>query len=141
MSYREKVAWLSLLAMLLVFIPYFTWASLNPPGAEIPNFRQMGIYAVASLSWAAILGIGHLLLRWKSSDEAKLPLDERDIAIAHKSRGYAYGVLIAGMILVGGIMPFTNGGWEIVNTMVFMIVLAECISDANIIRNYRRQNG
>ena len=60
MQYREKVAWLSLLSMLLVFVPYFTWAELHPPGPDIPNFSQMAIYACASLSWAVILGIGHL---------------------------------------------------------------------------------
>ncbi len=140
MPYREKVAWLSLLSMLLVFVPYFTWAELHPPGPDIPNFSQMAIYACASLSWAVILGIGHLLLRWNSADEAKLPLDERDIAIAHKARGYSYGVLITGMILVGGVMPFTNGGWEIANTAFFMIVLAECVFFANVVYNYRKQN-
>lgn len=140
MSYREKVAWLSLLSMLAVFIPYFSWTALHPPGPEIPNFGQMALYAVTSLSWALILGIGHLLLRRSAPLEAKLPLDERDIAIAHKARGYAYGVLITGMILVGGVMPFTNGGWEIANTAFFMIVLAEGVFSAFIIRAYRRQH-
>lgn len=141
MPYREKVAWLSLLTMLAVFIPYFTWAELHPPGPEIPNFRQMALYAVTSLSWAALLGIGHLLLRRSAPDEARLPMDERDIAIAHKARGYAYGVLIAGMILVGGVMPFTHGGWEIANAAFFMIVLAECASCIAIVTAYRRQRG
>lgn len=140
MPYREKVAWLSLLSILVVFVPYFSWTTLHPPGPEIPNFSQMAIYACTSLSWAVILGIGHLLLRRSSPFEAKLPMDERDTAIAHKARGYAYGVLITGMILVGGVMPFTNGGWEIANTAFFMIVLAECVFSALIIRAYRRQN-
>ena len=140
MPYREKVAWLSLLSMLAVFIPYFSWTALHPPGPDIPNLGQMALYAVTSLSWALILGIGHLLLRRSSPLEAKLPLDERDIAIAHKARGYAYGVLITGMILVGGVMPFTNGGWEIANTAFFMIVLAEGVFSAFIIRAYRRQH-
>ena len=140
MPYREKVAWLSLLSILVVFIPYFTWSAMHPPGPEIPNFKQMAFYAVASLSWAAILGVGHLVLRSSSRVEAKLPMDERDIAIAHKARGYAYGVLITGMILVGGFMPFTNGGWEIANTAFFMIVLAEAVFSACIIRAYRRQH-
>ena len=140
MPYREKVAWLSLLSILVVFIPYFTWSSMHPPGPEIPNFSQMGLYASASLSWALILGIGHLILHRSSREEAKQPMDERDIAIAHKARGYAYGVLITGMILVGGVMPFTHGGWEIANTAFFMIVLAEGVFSAFIIRAYRRQN-
>ena len=141
MPYREKVAWLSLLTMLAVFIPYFTWSTLHPPGPEIPNLGQMALYAVTSLSWAALLGIGHLLLRRSAPDEARLPMDERDIAIAHTARGYAYGVLIAGMIVVGGFMPFTNAGWEIANAAFFMIVLAECVSCVGIVLAYRRQRG
>lgn len=140
MPYREKVAWLSLLSILVVFIPYFTWTAMHPPGPEIPNLKQMALYALASLSWAAILGIGHLVLRSQSQGEAKLPMDERDIAIDHKARGYAYGVLITGMIVVGGFMPFTNAGWEIANTAFFTIVLAEAVCAACIIRAYRRQN-
>jgi hypothetical protein len=140
MPYREKVAWLSLLSILVVFIPYFTWTAMHPPGPEIPNLKQMALYALASLSWAAILGIGHLVLRSQSHGEAKLPMDERDIAIDHKARGYAYGVLITGMIVVGGFMPFTNAGWEIANTAFFTIVLAEAVCAACIIRAYRRQN-
>lgn len=140
MPYREKVAWLSLLSILAVFTPYFTWSSIHPPGPEIPNLKQMALYAIASLSWAAILGIGHLVLRRKSHGEAKLPMDERDIAIDRKARGYAYGVLITGMIVVGGFMPFTNAGWEIANTAFFMIVLAEAVCAACIIRAYRSQN-
>ena len=141
MPYREKVAWLYLLSILLVFIPYFTWTHLHPPGPEIPNFKQMALYAVTSLSWAAILGIGHLLLRRSSQGEAKLPEDERDISIARKARGYAYGVLLTGMVVVGGVMPFTHGGWEIANTAFFTIFLAECVFYAIVIRAYRRQNG
>lgn len=141
MPYREKVAWLSLLTMLAVFIPYFTWSALHPPGPEIPNLGQMALYAVSSLSWAALLGVGHLVLRRSAPDEARLPMDERDIAIAHTARGYAYGVLIAGMIVVGGFMPFTNAGWEIANTAFFMIVLAEAVFSIGIIRAYRRQRG
>jgi len=140
MPYREKVAWLSLLSMLAVFIPYFSWNALHPPGPEIPNLGQMALYAMTSLSWALILGIGHLLLRRSSPLEAKLPMDERDIAIAHKARGYAYGVLITGMILVGGFMPFTNAGWEIANTAFFMIILAEAVFSIGIIHAYRRQH-
>jgi hypothetical protein len=140
MPYREKVAWLSFLSILVVFSPYFTWSAMHPPGQEIPNLKQMALYAATSLSWAAILGIGHLVLRSKSQGEAKLPMDERDIAIDRKARGYAYGVLITGMIVVGGIMPFTNAGWEIANTAFFMIVLAEAVSAACVIRAYRKQS-
>ena len=141
MPYREKVAWLSLLAMAVVFVPYFTLAKLQPPVDTLPNLDQMARYAVTCGVWLAILGIGHLLLRRSAPDEARLPLDERDTAIAHRARTRSYGVLVAGMILVGCVMPFTASGWRIVNAAIFMIVLAEAAFDSSVILSYRRQRG
>jgi hypothetical protein len=141
MPYREKVAWLSLLSMFLVFAPYFTWTELNPPTDPLPNFQQMRLYAIACAAWGLLLGVGHLLLRRGNQAEAKLPLDERDIAIKYRSRDYAYGVMLVGMIIVGCVMPFRSNGWEIVNTAIFMIVLAEVVHYAAMIHSYRRQLG
>jgi hypothetical protein len=141
MPYREKVAWLSLLAMSLVFFPYFTWTELHPPTDPLPNFQQLRLYAFACLVWVLILGLGHLLLRSGNPDDANLALDERDLAIKYRSRDYAYGVLMVGMIIVGCVMPFRSTGWEIVNTAIFMIVLAEVVQDATKIYSYRKQLG
>ena len=139
MPYREKVAWLSLISMLAVFLPYFVWVKLHPPTAALPDLRQMALYAAVSLTWALILGVGHLILRRQSPEEARLPLDERDRAILHRSRTLAYYVLLTGMILVGCVMPFTDSGWKIVHAAVFMIVLAEVVNDASVVYRYRRQ--
>jgi hypothetical protein len=141
MPYRQKVAWLSLLAMAVVFTPYFTWAKLHPPTNVVPNLPRMALYAATAGVWVLILGIGHAVLRWRAPGEAKLPLDERDRAIQYRSRNYAYGVLLTGMILVGCIMPFTGAGWEIVNAAIFMIVLAEIVHDGTVVCIYHKQQG
>jgi hypothetical protein len=141
MPYREKVAWLSLLAMAAVFVPYFTLTRLQPPDDTLPNLGQMARYAVTCGAWLAILGVGHWLLRRATPDEARLPMDERDVAIAHRARSRSYGVLVAGMILVGCVMPFTSSGWSIVNAAILMIVLAEAAFDASVVLAYRRQGG
>ena len=139
MPYREKISWLSLLSMLAVFVPYFTWMKLYPPTENLPNFSQLALYAAVCCIWVSLLGIGHLVLRNSTPDEAKLPLDERDRAIQSRGVSMAYGVLMAGMIVVGCIMPFTDSGWTIVNTAIFMIVLAEVVRDATVVINYQRQ--
>jgi len=138
--YREKVAWLSLVAMAVVFVPYFTWTKLHPPVEALPNLRQLALYAMASAVWGLILGVGHWRLRRQAPDEARLPLDERDRAIRYRARNIAYFVLLTGMILVGCVMPFTDGGWKIVNAALFMIVLAEAVHDGSVIFHYRRQS-
>src|SRR5271170_2678976 len=104
MPYREKTAWLSLIAMVVAFGPYFTIvASLHRE--PLPNLRQLGLFAVAAIVQMLILGLGHLYLGRRSPEEARTPPDERDRAIIRRSISSAYYLLIAGMILVGCVMP------------------------------------
>ena len=140
MPYREKSAWIYLLAMLVTFGPYFALVGSGYiPMEGLPNFKMMGFYASACLVQVIILGIGHLYLRFSSPEDARTPLDERDRALSHRSRNWSYGVLITGMIWVGGFMPFFSAGWYIVNTMIFMITLAEVVYYASLVFSYRRQ--
>ena len=140
MPYREKLAWLSLAAMAITFGPYFTViASGGLPGNTVPDLGKLGVYASVALTQAAILGIGHLVLRMLSPQDARAPLDERDVQIRHRAVNWAYGVLLAGMILVGVMMPFTEHGWTIVNAALFMIVAAEMVRYAVVVTSYRRQ--
>ena len=86
-----------------------------------------------------ILGAGHLYLRRASPEEAHTPADERDRAITHRGITSGYYVLIAGMILVGCVMPFYSRGWEIVNAALLMIVAAEIVHYGVVVWSYRRQ--
>jgi hypothetical protein len=86
-----------------------------------------------------ILGIGHVCLGAISPQEARTPPDERDRAIMSRSVSSAYYGLIAGMIMVGCVMPFNSRGWTIVNAALFMIVAAEVVHYGMIVVSYRRQ--
>ncbi|MBM3264487.1 MAG: hypothetical protein FJY97_13815 [candidate division Zixibacteria bacterium] len=141
MSYREKIAWLSLIAMTVTFGPYFTIVAAGIlPEEALPNLRQMGLYAVVAFVQMVILGVGHLYLRRQSPQEVRLPPDERDQAIMRRSTTYGYYILILGMIQVGCIMPFYSNGWKIVNTAIFMIVAAEMVRYGVVVFSYRRQS-
>ena len=140
MPYREKIAWLSLIAMAVTFGPYFTIVAAGPPpGEALPNLRQLGLFAVAAIVQMLILGVGHLYLRRRSPQEARTPPDERDRAIMRRSISSAYYVLIAGMILVGCVMPFSSSGWTIINAALVMIVAAEVVHYGVVVFSYRRQ--
>jgi hypothetical protein len=140
MPYREKTAWLSLVAMAVTFGPYFTFVAASPPAGPLPDLRQLGLYAVVAITQMFILGIGHLLLRRSSPEDASMPLDERDRAIVSRSMSTAYYVLIAGMILVGCVLPFVAGGWSIVNAALFTIVITEVTRYGIVVLSYRRQS-
>ena len=51
---------------------------------------------------------------------------------------YAIACVIQLLILVGCVMPFTSGGWKIVNTAIFMIVIAQVVRDGLSTWSYRR---
>jgi hypothetical protein len=140
MPYREKTAWLSLIAMAATFGPYFTIVATGLfRGDALPNLRQLGLFAVTAIVQMLILGVGHLYLGRKSPQEAHSPPDERDRAIMRRSVSSAYYVLIAGMILVGCVMPFKSGGWTIINAALVMIITAEVVHYGVIVLSYRRQ--
>lgn len=140
MCYREKVAWLSLLAMLVAFGPYFAVVAMSPPDDALPNLRQLWLFAIAVAVQVGILAAGHAMFRLRTPEDAREPADERDLAIQRRSIALAYGTLIAGVIMVAIIMPFYAGGWAIVNGAIFAIVLAELVSYGVTVVAYRRQS-
>jgi len=136
--FREKVAWLSLLAMAVPYGPYFTWMVLHPPTAPLPDLPTMFLFGVTSISHALILGLGRAWLRWRCPDDARLPADERDQAITLRALAVAYQVLILGTMLTGIVMPFQTGGWRLINAAIAAIVLAELVSNGVVVWSYRR---
>jgi hypothetical protein len=140
MSYREKIAWLSLIAMAVAYGPYFGFVGRGPGSWEpLPHLHPLGLFAMVSIVRMLILGVGYLYLRLGSPREERQPLDERDRAIEHRSITAAYYVLMAGMILVGCFMPFSSAGWTIVNATIFWIVAAEVVHYSVVVASYRVQ--
>jgi hypothetical protein len=140
LAYREKIGWLSIVAMAVTFGPYFALVAAHAiPAAALPNLRQLVLFGITAVVQALILGAGHLYFRRRSLEEARTPPDERDRAIMQRSLSLAYYVLIGGMILVGCMMPFNSTGWSIVNAALFMIIAAELVRNGALVANYRRQ--
>lgn len=140
MAYREKTAWLTLVAMCVAFVPYFALAATKSRVAQsMPNLQQLGLFALAVIVQVAIMAAGYAYLRVRSPEDATTPPDERDRAIMSRSVTCAYYVLIIGMILVGCVMPFSSAGWTIINAALLMIVMAELIRYGMVIFSYRRQ--
>ena len=140
MSYREKIAWLSVVAMAVAYTPYFMFAARGPsPWEPFPHLHPLGLFALASIVRMLILGAGYLYLRLASPREDRMPPDERDRAIEHRSLSAAYYVLIAGMILVGCFMPFSSTGWTIVNAAILWMVAAEVVHHSVVVASYRLQ--
>ncbi|MEX1368041.1 MAG: hypothetical protein AB1Z98_33235 [Nannocystaceae bacterium] len=124
-SFRERVAWLSIFAILGTLGPYLAWASVYPPTVPMPDLSTLSWFGVAVVAQAVVLGGGQIWMRLRWPEDACAPADERDRAIERRSVRIAYYTLIVGMVLVGCVMPFSASGWALINAAVFAIVVAE----------------
>lgn len=141
MPYREKIAWLSLIAMAVTFGPYLVFAATaGGGGAGRAGLPFLVPFGVAAIGQAVLIGMGHWFLRRRAPLDARTPRDERDRAIDRRSVALAYYVLMAGMILVGVVMPFNAGGWSIVNAALLAVVLAEVVHHTCVVASYRLQS-
>jgi cytochrome b561 len=140
MPYREKIAWLSLIAIAVTFGPYFAIVAARPSSTiSLPGLDQLRLYAVAAVAQMLILGVGRICIRRRSPLDAATPPDERDRTIEWRSIRSAYYVLIGGMILVGCVMPFRSDGWSIIHAAIAMIIAAEIVHYSIVVVSYRRQ--
>lgn len=140
MSYREKIAWLSLIAMAVTFGPYFAIVAMGTlPARQLPDIRHLVLFGVAAVVQGLIVGVGYLIVARVTERADRTPPDERDLVITRRSTSFAYYVLIAGMVEVGVVMPFNSSGWTIIHAALFMIVAAEVVRLGVVVFSYRRQ--
>jgi len=139
MSYREKFAWLCLVAMLIAYTPYFVHAHLNPPPeGTLPDLSHMARFGLTAAAHAIMVLIGLAYLRFAARGEGPLKPDERDRAIDRRSMQVGYWLLMIGLVVVGVISPFTESGWTLVNGALFFLVLSETARSLVAVWSYRR---
>ena len=139
MPYREKIAWLSLVGMVVCYGPYFAITYRSPLlDQPLPNLELMTLFAAAAGGNAVWVLLGRLFVRMTTPPDERGGADERDRAIDRRAKAVAYYVLIGLALYVGCFMPFTSAGWYIVNSMVASVVIAETLSFAMIVLGYRR---
>lgn len=136
MSSLEKRAWLTLWSQCPPYLVYFL-IQLAWPLWLTSLLERIALLAVVAGAHAVIYLTGWLWMKHQERGEPLLE-DERDRAIDGRATRSAYFVMITGLIVVGVVMPFTDHGWKIVNTALFVIVLAETVRHALIVAGYRR---
>ena len=147
MSLREKSAWASLIATVMVFVPYFRYILGLFASGELQPVRVLAAFVGATVYLTLLsIAIG-LVVELLSRRE---PRDERDVAIDAKSYRVAYAVLSAGgmfavvMIVFLGVVPAPKLRNEILapqflsQALLFCFVLAEAVRAITQIVCYRR---
>jgi hypothetical protein len=99
MSFREKTAWLTLCAIVIVSLMFWYHA----PAALGPHTHRWTLLALAvSLgSYVLIEVVGYLVLRIRNPGDAREPRDERERLIDLKALRFAYFAFVIGTF--GGI--------------------------------------
>lgn len=138
MAFREKIAWLSLVAMIVAYGAYFGLVSSLALHGTRSTPVQLGLLGgVLTLQALVVIAASIALAIW-SGRESHAPADERDRSIARRGAAAAYFVLMIGVILVACAMPFSNQGWAIINAGLLALVTAEVVRYGTIVVSYRR---
>jgi hypothetical protein len=138
MARGEKTAWLAIAGMVIGYGGYFIAIAIDERNGTATFLRFFALLAIASLVRALIEGIGHAVLAARARAEGQTRPDERDRAVARRGAATAYYVLMGGMMVVGMFMPFTNSGWEIVNSALLALAISELVRCFVVVRSYRR---
>jgi hypothetical protein len=135
MPYREKFAWLSLVAMFICYGAYFV-VTANSPTAQagtLEGLSQLWLYGAAAAAHGLIVGVGQFFIGRREKP------DERDRDIERRATQAAFWLLLILMMLVGVVLPLTEtGGWDVANPALFAIILSLGVQSAVQIWLYRR---
>jgi hypothetical protein len=123
--------------MALAYGPLFALLGRESAAGGPSMVRFLILFGAASAVRVALEIGGRIVFHVRLGAEAREPADERDRAIAARSSSFAYLVLLAGMIIVGMVMPFSAQGIAIVTAALLAIVAAELIRCLAIVLSYR----
>lgn len=133
----ERFAKVWMIALIVIFTLYFTVIAVMEARQIEPTFLQRIGLLAAALGTLGVIAGGDRILSWLKRDESDAT-DERDRLIQYRATTIGYYVLMAGMIVVGCVLPFLTRGWEIVHAALLAIALAE-IAQSGLVLVYYRQ--
>ena len=137
MNFREKTAWLNVIAMVAAYTVYFgLLLSGHPAGREV--FPMLWLFGSIAIAHAVTVIIGTVILSAQAPKSERSRADERDRAIRRRGATMAYYVLLVGMMVVGVYMPFVERGVPLANMGLLAIVIAELVNSVIVLTSYRR---
>ena len=105
----RKTVWLTLIAMIVAYTLYFRLVlNGHPAGREM--FPMLGLIGGITATQAVVVMAGDVALAMTTPRPERQRLDECDRAIVRRGAAAAYYVMMAGMIIVGVVMPFIGSG-------------------------------
>ena len=135
---RERFAWIWTAALIVVGAAYFIAVGVQQQAhAELSFLTRIATLAVALGSLAVVAGGERLFALLSGRHRYEAP-DERERFMDARASTFAYYVLMAGMLVVGFIMPFKHSGWDIVHGALLAVIAAEVVHHGSLALAYRR---
>ena len=126
MSFREKIDWLSLGAILIGFGWYFAAFPYASKGNAALGTQGGMLFAIAILM-AITMTISAVALAVHKPSEANASVDERDRNIGRMAATRAYYVMIPGAAFAFASAFYTRELVIVLNMLLAASVLAECV--------------
>ena len=135
MSFREKSAWVTLTAILLVFVLFM----LHAPHLADPGLWEIHILLACIVAFVLIELIAYLVLRLRYSEDARTPKDERERLIDLKATRLAARVYVIGSFLAVFVgLHVAHDGRAVGSLVLVAFVIAEVVNYGARIFYYRR---
>jgi uncharacterized membrane protein YbaN (DUF454 family) len=136
MSFRQKMAAISLAALVLMYGWYF--ANVLMAGGAIPGGRAVGMVVIAILGVAVIQIVGASLIAIVTR-EGQQPMDERERSIERRAKEGAYVLLIVGALIAATLIHLGAGRIQMANAILAAVVVAEIARYAGFLVLHHRQ--
>ena len=139
MSFKEKIAWISVVTTAIVWGAYFTFAISAVAAGGVPHPVVYMVAFTAALILQTILAtIAAIVVAVLAPKEANAASDERDKEIARRAYTIAYPTLLSLIVCVAATVYLGAKPWDLVNGMMAAIVIAEIVHYGAQIVGYRR---
>ncbi len=135
MSFREKMHWASLVAILLGFGFYFFTLHTIP---HTSHDYYIGLLIGVIGFIIAVMTIAAIIFAIQNSKDAHARADERDRLIHMRGTHLAYYILVLGVWALAFAAHYGHGMFFLLNSMLFVLVLAECIRIGAQLYHYRK---
>ena len=133
MSFREKSAWITLSAILMVSVLY----ALHAPQLSHPRPWDFHVLLACIAAFVVIETVAYGVLRLSCPEDARTPIDEREQLIHLKATRLASACYVAGSFLA--VLTIHHGATAVMLAyfIVFAFVIAEIVKYGARIVYYR----
>ena len=136
MTFKEKMAWLSVITTIVVWGAYFGF--LLTTARHLPGPGQFGGFIAAVIVQTGLVTVGAIVSAVLSPRDAGAESDERDKAVSRRAYAFAYPVLLSLIVCVAASMHFGMDARGMTYEIMASIVIAEIVHYGAQIVGYRR---